>query len=293
MSKPHQITTAPATGTRSAGVEAQLAESMPAQRKMKARVNPFYAATAEHAGLYRRLRLPPLPDRQAEILRKPNVEELRVCDLLVKGSNAFLTYEFFFGAKLPTGNKETGYFDLASCPGNRVSLAAPPGKKSNGAKTLFGVLKRVNNNARISKRKPNQAVSSDSYKVDFPAAPGTHPLPRKDAVDPTTTLIKQKWHLKRTVVSIVLTAVRRHADLLMVAELQSIALHRLCPVDQLESRADKKVKDRCHGTVLLDSARCFLQPSHPLNFNFSHKLNKKQRLHFDQKCLITGFTPQP
>ena len=46
-------------------------------------------------------------------------------DLLVVGTNAFVAYELFIGAKLPTGNEETEDFDLAWCRGSKVSLATP------------------------------------------------------------------------------------------------------------------------------------------------------------------------
>jgi len=69
---------------------------------------------------YRALRLPVLPDRQAEILRKLDIESLLRSDLLVVGTNAFASYELACNAKFPVGNEEIGDFDLAWCKNTRV-----------------------------------------------------------------------------------------------------------------------------------------------------------------------------
>jgi hypothetical protein len=280
-------------GLRSEETEAQLAEFTQTKQELKARVESFDAVILERAGLYRRLRLPSLPDRQAEILRKLDIEELLGNDLLVVGTNAFVAYELFVGAKLPTGNEETEDFDLAWCRGSKVSLATLLGKKSNGAKTLFGVLKSIDSSYQISKRKPYQAVSSDGYEVELLAAPSTHPLPKNEAFDPMASLIEQEWLLRGTAVSVVVATVRGRAAPLVVPDPRWMALHKLWLADKPERRADKKEKDRRQGTVLLDAARYFLQASHPLNIDFVLELPEELRLHFDQWCLDAGFTPQP
>ena len=278
-------------GPRSANTEAQLAQFIQTKEELKARVASFDAVILERAGLYRRLRLPSLPDRQAEILRKLDIEELLGNDLLVVGTNAFVAYELFVGAKLPTGNEETEDFDLAWCRGSKVSLAALLGKKPNTAKTLFGVLQTIDSSYRISKRKPYQAVSSDGYEVELLAAPSTHPLPRSEAFDPMASLIEQEWLLKGTAVSVVVATVRGRAAPLVVPDPRWMALHKLWLADKPERRAYKKDKDRRQGTVLLDAARYFLQASHPLNIDFVLELPEELRLHFDKWCLDAGFIP--
>ena len=278
-------------GVRSADTEAQFAEFTQTKDELKARVASFDAVILARAGLYRRLRLPSLPDRQAEILRKLDIEELLGNDLLVVGTDAFVAYELFVGAKLPTGNEETENFDLAWCRGSKVSLAALLCKKPNTAKTLFGVLKGMDSSFQISRCKPYQAVSSDGYEVELLAAPSTHPLPKNEAFDPMASLIEQEWLLKGTAVSVVVATVRGRAAPLVVPDPRWMALHKLWLANKPERRADKKAKDRRQGTVLLDAARYFLQASHPLNIDFVLELPGELRQHFDQWCLDAGFIP--
>lgn len=280
-------------GPRSLDTEKQLAEFTLTKEELKARIQSFDAVIQERAALYRRLRLPSLPDRQAEILRKLDIEELLGNDLLVVGTNAFVAYELFIGAKLPTGNEETEDFDLAWCRGSKVSLATLLGIKPAKTKTLFSVLKSIDSSYRISPRKPYQAVSSDGYEVELLAAPSTHPLPKNEAFDPMASLIEQEWLLKGTAVSVVVATIRGRAAPLVVPDPRWMALHKLWLADKLERRADKKDKDRRQGNVLLDAARYFLKTSHPLNIDFVLELPEELRHHFDQWCAVSGFVPEP
>lgn len=281
-------------GPRSADTEAQIAAFTQAKQELKSRVETLDAVILERAGLYRRLRLPSLPDRQAEILRKLDIEELLGNDLLVVGTNAFVAYERFIGAKLPTGNEETEDFDLAWCRGSKVSLASLLGRASETrtrSKTLFSVLKSIDSSYRISPRKPYQAVSSDGYEVELLAAPSTHPLPKEEAFDPMASLIEQEWLLQGTAVSVVVATLRGRAAPLVVPDPRWMALHKLWLADKPERRADKKDKDRRQGNVLLDAARYFLQASHPLNLDFVLDLPDELRHHFDQWCARNAFSP--
>ena len=280
-------------GPRNADTQARFAEFTQAKEELKKRIESFDSVILERAGLYRRLRLPSLPDRQAEILRKLDIEELLGNDLLVVGTNAFVAYELFVGAKLPTGNEETEDFDLAWCRGSKVSLATLLGKNPAKTKTLFSVLKSIDSSYRISPRKPYQAVSSDGYEVELLAAPSTHPLPKNEAFDPMASLVEQEWLLRGTAVSVVVATIRGRAAPLVVPDPRWMALHKLWLADKPERRADKKEKDRRQGTVLLDAARYFLQASHPLNVDFVLELPDELRLHFDQWCESAKFVPAP
>ena len=193
--KAHSNDNGTSIGARSQQTETQFAEFVQSKAELKASIDSFDAVILECAGLYRRLRLPSLPDRQAEILRKLDIEELLGNDLLVVGTNAFVAYELFIGAKLPTGNEETEDFDLAWCRGSKVSLATLLGRQPARSKTLFSVLKSIDSSYRISPRKPSKAVSSDGYEVELLAAPSTHPLPKNEAFDPMASLAKQEWLL--------------------------------------------------------------------------------------------------
>ena len=289
--KTHSSDNGTSIGARSQQTETQFAEFIQAKAELKTRIESFDAVILERAGLYRRLRLPSLPDRQAEILRKLDIEELLGNDLLVVGTNAFVAYELFIGAKLPTGNEETEDFDLAWCRGSKVSLATLLGQQPAKGKTLFSVLKSIDSSYRISPRKPYQAVSSDGYEVELLAAPSTHPLPKNEAFDPKASLIEQEWLLKGTAVSVVVATLRDRAAPLVVPDPRWMALHKLWLADKPERRADKKDKDRRQGTVLLDAARYFLQASHPLDIDFVLELPDELRPHFDQWCADAAFVP--
>ena len=289
--KTHSSDNGTSIGARSQQTETQFAEFIQAKAELKTRIESFDAVILERAGLYRRLRLPSLPDRQAEILRKLDIEELLGNDLLVVGTNAFVAYELFIGAKLPTDNEETEGFDLAWCRGSKVSLATLLGQQPAKGKNLFSVLKSIDSSYRISPRKPYQAVSSDGYEVELLAAPSTHPLPKNEAFDPMTSLIEQEWLLKGTAVSVVVATLRGRAAPLVVPDPRWMALHKLWLADKPERRADKKDKDRRQGTVLLDAARYFLQASHPLDIDFVLELPDELRPHFDQWCADAAFVP--
>lgn len=279
-------------GPRNVDTEKQLAVFTETKEELKTRVQSFDAVIQERAALYRRLRLPSLPDRQAEILRKLDIEELLGNDLIVVGTNAFVAYELVIGAKLPTGNEETEDFDLAWCRGSEVSLATLLGKPPADTKTLFGVLKSIDASYQISPRKPYQAVSSDGYEVELLAAPSTHPLPKNEAFNPMASLIEQEWLLKGTAVSAVVATVRGRAAPLVVPDPRWMALYKLWLADKPERRADKKDKDRRQGNVLLDATRYFLETSHPLNVNFVLDLPEELRHYFDQWCSERQFIPE-
>lgn len=282
-------------GVRSSDTEARFAQFTEEKETLRARVQSLDAVIAERAGLYRRLRLPSLPDRQAEILRKLDVAELLGQDLLVVGTNAFVAYELFIGAKLPTGNEETEDFDLAWCRGSRVSLATrlPGADRSTREKTLLSVLKSIDGSYRVSPRKPYQAVANDGYEVELLAAPSTHPLPKNQVFDPMASLVEQEWLLLGAPVSVVVATVRGRAAPLVVPDPRFMALHKLWLADKPERRADKREKDRRQGQVLLDALRHFPPPAHPLNVDFVLDLPEELRPVFDGWCAQAGFVPQP
>lgn len=136
------------------------------------------AQVSERAGLYRRLRLPSILDRQAEILRRLDVENLLGEDLMVVGTNAFIAYELACGARFPTGNEETEDFDMSWCRGSGASLVASFSSTQAGdqRKSLFACLQSLDSSYTINPRKPYQAINQDGYEVELLAAPSTHPL---------------------------------------------------------------------------------------------------------------------
>ena len=182
-------------GRRTPQLEAQYQNHVEAKAHLKERILALDAQLTERAGLYRRLRLPSIPDRQAEILRKLDIEGLLGTDLMVVGTNAFVAYELAAGARFPTGNEETEDFDMAWCRGTKASLLGL-GANITGKKTLFAVLKSLDSSYQINPRKPYQAVNKTGYEVELLAAPSTHPLPKFEPFEPMVTLIEQEWLLQ-------------------------------------------------------------------------------------------------
>lgn len=109
-------------GPRSEATEARLAEHTQRKAALKARVAQADTLISERAAQYRALRLPPLPDRQAEILRALDVAQWLRHDLMVVGTNAFVAYSLLCNARFPAGVEETEDFDLAWCRGSGDEL---------------------------------------------------------------------------------------------------------------------------------------------------------------------------
>ncbi|MDD5029498.1 MAG: GSU2403 family nucleotidyltransferase fold protein [Rhodoferax sp.] len=281
-------------GRRDASTEAQFNTYTEAKAQLKVRIRLTDAQLRERSSLYRRLRLPAIPDRQAEILRCLDIEGMLGTDLMVVGTNAFVAYELACGARFPTGNEETEDFDMAWCRGTKVSLAqSAPAKSATraGDKSLFGVLKSLDSSYQINKRKPYQAVNNTGYEVELLAAPSTHPLPKSEPFEPMQTLVEQEWLLKGTPLSGVVATVRGRACPLYVPDPRWMALHKLWLSEKAERNSAKRPKDRRQGEVLLDATRYFLRDSHPLNIDFVMALPDDLLPHFNFWCESRGFVP--
>lgn len=278
-------------GRRSPQLEAQYQNHMETKARLKERIHALDAQMTERAGLYRRLRLPSIPDRQAEILRKLDIEDLLGTDLMVVGTNAFIAYELACAARFPTGNEETEDFDMAWCRGTKASLLGH-GANATGRKTLFAVLKSLDSSYQINPRKPYQAVNQTRYEVALLAAPSTHPLPKFEPFEPMVTLIEQEWLLQGMPLSMVVATVRGRACPLYVPDPRWMALHKLWLAKKPERNPTKKPKDQRQGEVLLDATRFFLSDSHPLNIDFVLSLPEELHPYFNAWCESRHFVPQ-
>lgn len=281
-------------GRRSVDTEAQFQSYTDTKTRLKDRIHSIDEQLRERASLYRRLRLPAIPDRQAEILRRIDIEGMLGADLMVVGTNAFVAYELACGARFPTGNEETEDFDMAWCRGTKASLASGTSSKSaNGAggKSLFKILKSLDSSYEINQRKPYQAVNQDGYEVELLAAPSTHPLPKSEPFEPMLTLVEQEWLLNGSPLSVVVATVRGRACPLYVPDPRWMALHKMWLSEKPERNAAKKPKDRRQGDVLLDATLIFLNDSHPLNTNFVMDLPEELLPHFNLWCKSRSFVP--
>lgn len=230
--------------------------------------------------------------KQAEILRKLDIEGLLGTDLMVVGTNAFSAYEWAANATFPAGNKAAQDFDLTWCRDTPASLILAGSDASKKArKTLFSVLKSVDPSYRINPRKPYQALDADGYEVRLLAAPSCHPLPKEEAFSPMQTLIEQEWLLLGSPVSAVVATERGRACPLTVPDPRFMGLHKLWLADKPERNPVKKDKDRRQGDVLLDPVRHFMQASQPLNVDFLFALPNDLRPTFDSWCAQREFIP--
>lgn len=281
-------------GVRSAQTEAQLANYLEERKSASERAASAGALIQTRTALYRRLRMPTLPDKQAEILRKLDIEGLLGTDLLVVGTNAFSAYQWAANATFPVGNEQTQGFDLTWCRDTPASLALTGtyfDKKSR--KTLFSVLRSIDSSYKINPRKPYQATDAGRYEVKLLAAPSCHPLPKEEAFAPMQTLLEQEWLLLGSPVSAVVATERGRACPLTVPDPRFMGLHKLWLSNKPQRNPAKRDKDRRQGNVLLDAVRHFMQASHPINVDFVVALPDDLRPTFDEWCAARGFVPKP
>ena len=283
-------------GVRSESTEQQLATYLEDKQQLQERVVNADELIATRAALYRRMRLPSLPDKQAEILRKLDIEGLLGTDLMVVGTNAFSAYKWAANAIFPVGKEETQDFDLTWCRGTRASLIlagtdAQSELNVQPRKTLIHILKSIDSSYSVSKKKPYQALNSEGYEVKLLAAPSCHPLPKEQGFAPMATLVEQEWLLLGRPVSAVVATLRGRACPLTVPDPRFMALHKLWLADKPERNPAKKEKDRRQGNVLLDAVRYFMESSHPLNVDFVFELPEMLQPTFDAWCAERQFIP--
>jgi hypothetical protein len=296
--KQHTQDSGTSLGVRSAATEEQLAAYSQEKLALQERVTNADQLIATRAALYRRMRLPTLPDKQAEILRKLDIEGLLGSDLMVVGTNAFSAYEWAANAIFPVGNEETQDFDLTWCRGTRAALVLA-GKdviaqeEFASKKTLIQVLKSIDSSYTVSKKKPYQALNSEGYEIELLAAPSCHPLPKEQGFAPMPKLVEQEWLLLGRPVSAVVATVRGRACPLTVPDPRFMALHKLWLADKPERNPSKREKDRRQGDVLLDAVRHFMPSSHPLDVGFVFALPQDLRPIFDRWCEARHFVPTP
>ena len=126
-----------------------------------------------------------LPDKQAEILHKLDVDGLLSTALMVVGTHAFSTYKWPTNAIFPAGHEETQGFASTWCRDTPASLTLTgPDVDNTKRKTFFSVLRGFGPSYKINPCKPFQAMNAYGYEVELLAAPSFHPL-SKDNLRPT------------------------------------------------------------------------------------------------------------
>lgn len=279
-------------GVRSPETESRLQEFTNSRTELKKRIHAADQLMRERAAQYRALRLPVLPDRQGEILRKLDSQRLLRNDLLVVGTNAFAAYELACNARFPVGNEETEDFDLAWCRDTRISLATiAPTQARLERPSLFSLLHGIDNSFKINPKKRCQAVNKDGYEVELLAAPSTHPLPGDESFDPMASLVEQEWLLLGNPISCVSATLRGRACPLFVPDPRWMALHKLWLSQKTDRNPVKKPKDERQGNVLLDATRYFLADTYPLDMDFVIGLPEELQSLFNEWASSRGFDP--
>jgi hypothetical protein len=277
-------------GARSEHTEAKLADFLRRKEELKQRVVQVDATIGDRAAQYRALRLPPIPDRQAEIVRALDVAALLRNDLMVVGTNAFIGYSLICNARFPTGVEETEDFELAWCRGSGVSLtrttAVPPQRSS-----VMAVLQGVDSTFRLNKKKPYQALNANNYEVELLMAPSLAPLPKTEVFEPMVSLSEQEWLLRGRPLSVVVATIRQRACPLYVPDPRWMALHKLWLSTKAERNALKKPKDLRQGNVLLSACRYFLSGAYPMDIDFVLELPAELRDLFNEWAHANGFDP--
>jgi hypothetical protein len=280
-------------GPRSAVSEERLAEYARSKAELKDRVAQADALIAQRAAQYRALRLPVLPDRQAEILRALDAAQWLRHDVMVVGTNAFAAYSLMCNARFPAGLEETEDFDLAWCRGSGVSLTRLTPRLSGGPArgSLLAVLQGVDASYRINPRKPYQAVNASQYEVELLMAPSLAPLPSSEAFEPMLSLHEQEWLLRGRPVAVVVATLRQRACPLYVPDPRWMALHKIWLAGKPERNPAKRPKDRRQGEVLLSACRYFLVDSYPLDIDFVLELPAELRELFGRWARAHGYDP--
>ena len=276
-------------GRRDATSEERLSQYQRDKERITERIRALDAQVTERASLYRRLRMPSILDRQAEILRRLDIENLLGTDLMVVGTNAFIAYELACGARFPTGNEETEDFDMAWCRGSGASSACT--SVGEHRRTLMECLQRLDKSYSINPKKPYQAINKDGYEVELLAAPSTHPLPSNVLFEPMTFLVEQEWLLKGRPISAVVATIKGRACPLYVPDPRWMALHKMWLAEKPERNIAKRGKDLRQGNVLLDAVHYFLQDIYPLDVDFLLQLPEELRQYFDRWCELRQFIP--
>lgn len=279
-------------GPRSTGTEAVLENFKIDKEALKARIKTTNTLLNERASQYRALGLPPLPDRQGEILRELDRKSLLRNDVMVVGTNAFAAYELACNAKFPVGNEETEDFDLAWCRDTQVSLAKIAPEQASGLRpSLISVLLGIDSTFKLNKRKPYQVVNAAGYEVELLAAPSTHPLPKNEGFDPMGSLVEQEWLLYGRPLACVVATVLRRVCPLYVPDPRWMALHKLWLSQKPGRNPAKKPKDERQGNVLLDATRYFLADTYPMDIDFVLELPEELRELFNQWAQSRDFDP--
>src|SRR6185312_9581724 len=172
-------------GRWSAQLEARLERYRADKTNLKERRDQSKERLDEVGRLARALRLPMLANGAGAILREADRRELLGSHVLVVGTNAMIAYAIEAGGFIRGAPDETDDFDLAW-------TASEP---SSGERTLWDMLKAVDDTFTVNFERPFQARNAKAYEVEVLVAPSrASSMYRTDQPRPMA-LPEQEWLL--------------------------------------------------------------------------------------------------
>ena len=214
----------------------------------------------ESGRLGRALRLGVLANVAGQILREADRRALLGTHLLVVGTNALAAYAVEAGGFIRGAPEETDDFDLAWAATEAV-----------GERTLWEMLKAVDDTFTVNMERTFQARNANAYEVEVVVAPSrASTITRTDRPRPLP-LPEQEWLLRGAAVDRVVLCRDGSAARIVAPDPRWFALQKLWLGRQAKRNALKRAKDRKQGAALLDAVKEAM-PQYPLNRAFERSL---------------------
>lgn len=199
----------------------------------------------ETGRLGRALRLPMLANAAGPILREADRRGLLGNQLLVVGTNAMIAYAVEAGGFIREAPDETDDFDLA------WSAREP----QDGERTLWSMLKAVDDTFTVNTERTFQARNASAYEVEILVAPSRSATMHKTDQPKPVPLPEQEWLLNGVAVDRVVICRDGSAARIVAPDPRWFALQKLWLGRQAKRNALKRPKDLKQGAALLSVIR--------------------------------------
>lgn len=248
-------------GPWSKALAARLQSYRAEKARLRLRRDESGARLEEMGRLGRALRLPMLANAAGAILREADKRALLGTHLLVVGTNAMAAYAVEAGGFLHDAPQETDDFDLA------WSAVQP----ADNERTLWTLLKAVDDTFTVNMERTFQARNAKAYEVEVLVAPSrAATVGRADRPRPAP-LPEQEWLLLGAPIDRVVICRDGSAARVIAPDPRYFALQKLWLGRQPKRAALKRPKDMKQGDVLLNAVREAM-PQFPLDKAFEKTL---------------------